>query len=443
MLEEIGFLGKITLFLSVLLFFCFLLGRYRKREIQRLQNLLQGRISKDEAQELLNENMELKKWRNIANETEEEIRVLRSENSKLKNHLLDTIRRSSHKEELKAKEHEISALIGENALLKKHLSEHEANLRKFCESNLTSIPWLAGMMADYLTYDIEMKAKYLDWGSDQKRLKKVESIRDIRADAKNRIQQAKEAVYQLEYLKTLYPGLEDVLGTDYKDLNFTGQIPEQDPTRDYLSTEEWAQLSDDKKNQLALDRYIDSRNKSKWQIGRDYELSVAYEYLKKGYTVDTYGSRRGLEDLGRDLIAQKDERVLIIQCKYWSQKKTIHEKHLFQLYGTVVLYKIDHPDLLQTVHAVFVTNTSLSKTAHEVANTLGITVVESHKMIEFPRIKCNIGRDELGRSTRIYHLPMDAQYDIVQIKNPGEFYAFTVEEATNAGFRRAYKWHGN
>lgn len=456
MLEQESLLGVAVLFLSVLLLFFFLLGRYRKREIQRLQSLLQGRISKDEAQELLEENMALKNFRNISNKTKEELRVLRAsskeelrvlrasskEELKKMNEKFLALQTSS-KEELKKREEEIATLTGEISVLKKQFSEHEANLRKFCESNLTSIPWLAGMMADFLTYDIEMKAKYLDWGSDQRRLKKVESIRDIRFDAENRIQQAKEAIYQLEYLKTLYPALEDVLSTDYKDLNFTGQIPEHDPARDYLSAEEWARLSDDEKNQLALDRYIESRNKSKWQIGRDYELSVAYEYLQKGYTVDTYGSRKGLEDLGRDLIAQKAERVLIIQCKYWSQKKTIHEKHLFQLYGTVVLYKIDHPDLLQTVHAVFVTNTSLSKTAHEVANVLGITVVESHKMVEFPRIKCNIGRDELGYSTRIYHLPMDAQYDIVQIKNPGEFYAFTVEEATSAGFRRAYKWHGN
>ena len=33
------------------------------------------------------------------------------------------------------------------------------------------------------------------------------------------------------------------------------------------------------RDQLALDRYVKSINKSKWQIGRDYELSVAYEWV--------------------------------------------------------------------------------------------------------------------------------------------------------------------
>ena len=60
-------------------------------------------------------------------------------------------------------------------------------------------------------------------------------------------------------------------------------------------------------------------------------------------------------------------------------------------------------------------------------------------MGEFPRIKCNIGKDK----NKIYHLPMDQQYDSVII-NPkkGEFEAMTVEEAEAAGFRRAFKWHG-
>lgn len=147
---------------------------------------------------------------------------------------------------------------------------HRANLERFLTSNLTAMPWLAGMIADYLTFDIEMQAKYLEWGSDQKRLKKVASIRAIRSEAKQRIAEAKEAIYQLEYLKELYPGLEDVLSSDYKELSFSGTIPEYDPARDYLSSEEWRALSSIERDQLALDRYVQSHSKSNWQIGRDY-----------------------------------------------------------------------------------------------------------------------------------------------------------------------------
>lgn len=344
--------------------------------------------------------------------------------------------------EIRAKDAVIEKLNCELDEAHEEIKAHKANLNALLSSNLTAMPWLAGMMADYLTYDLEVEAKKLEWGHNVQREKKIASVRAIRADAQKRIEEAKIATYQLEYLRTLYPALDDILETDYKDLNFTSEIPEYDPVREYLSREEWLSLSQIERDQLALDRYIQSHNKSKWQIGRDYELSVAYEYSKKGYVVDATGSYLKLEDMGRDIIAKKNDIILIIQCKYWSANKTIHEKHIMQLYGTCVLYRIEHHVFPESVKGLFITNTKLSEKAKSVAASLHITVVENHALTDFPRIKCNIGRGENGEATKIFHLPMDAQYDITQIKNPGEFYAFTVQEAVDAGFRRAFKWHG-
>ncbi len=358
---------------------------------------------------------------------------------------LETIE-AKHDKQVKALtvEHnrKIVALTIERNRAVDELEKHKANLNALLSSNLTAMPWLAGMMADYLTYDFEVEAKKLEWGHNVQREKKIASVRAIRADAQKRIEEAKVATYQLEYLRTLYPALDDILETDYKGLNFTGEISEYDPVMEYLSREEWLSLSQIERDQLALDRYIQSHNKSKWQIGRDYELSVAYEYSKKGYVVDATGSYLKLEDMGRDIIAKKDDIILIIQCKYWSSNKTIHEKHIMQLYGTCVLYRIEHHVFPESVRGLFITNTKLSEKAKSVAASLHITVVENHALTDFPRIKCNIGHGENGEATKIYHLPMDAQYDITQIKNPGEFYAFTVQEAVDAGFRRAFKWHG-
>jgi len=319
--------------------------------------------------------------------------------------LLDLKKRE---QELSEREENIDKVISDERRLRKEaekerdewkreLDFHKKNLQILLSSNLKSIPWLAGMMADYLTYDLEVEAKKLEWGSNVQRQKKVASLRDIRADTKTRIQAAKEAVYQLEYLKALYPSLDDILESDYKDLNFTGQIPEYDPIRSYLTKEEWDELSPAEKDQLALDRYVQSRSKSKWQIGRDYELSVAHEFIRSGYSVDTFGSYMKLDDLGRDLIAKNGRRTYIIQCKYWSASKTIHEKHIFQLYGTLVTYKIENPNFLTTVQGLFVTNTMLSPKAREVADMLGISIRENHQMTDFPRIKCNIGHDELDQ----------------------------------------------
>ena len=338
--------------------------------------------------------------------------------------------------EIQQKERRTQDLIAE-------IEAHKCNLPKLLDSNLSAMPWLAGMIADFITYDFEIEAKKLDWGRNVKRANKVASIRDIRQEANRRIQKSKEAVYQLEYIRALFPGIDDVLACDYREIQYDGNIPDHDPILDYLTKEEWRQLPEDKKNQLALDRYIASRKKSKWQIGRDYELSVAHEYMRQGYKVDTFGAYMGIKDLGRDLIAKKGQVVHIVQCKYWSQSKKIHEKHIYQLYGTMIGYCVEHNAPFDEVEGVFVTNIELSDMARRVAKYLGLIYLENHQMIDFPRIKCNIGHDENGNKTKIYHLPMDQQYDVTKIEKSGEFYAFLVKEAMNAGFRRAFKWHGD
>ena len=125
------------------------------------------------------------------------------------------------------------------------------------QSNLTAIPYMTKIVADYETYGLEHLAKELDWGYNQQRMKKVKSIRDIRHDAKAMVEKNKEALYQLSYLLNLFPSLQDVIETDYNDLPIidVNELPDYDPTRDYLSKEEYNSLSTVERNQLALDRY--------------------------------------------------------------------------------------------------------------------------------------------------------------------------------------------
>lgn len=68
-------------------------------------------------------------------------------------------------------------------------------------------------------------------------------------------------------------------------LTFDQDDNDEDPVSLFLSKEEYDRLSAMDRNQLALDRYVSSHNKSKWQIGRDYELSIGYQYEKKGMKV--------------------------------------------------------------------------------------------------------------------------------------------------------------
>jgi hypothetical protein len=105
----------------------------------------------------------------------------------------------------------------------------------------------------------------------------------------------------------------------------------------YLSKEEYQNLSTEKRNQLALDRYVE-RHKEKWEIGRLYERFLGYKYEIEKWEVSYIGAVKRYEDMGRDLICIKDGKTHIVQAKCWSIEKTIHEKHIFQLYGTTLCY---------------------------------------------------------------------------------------------------------
>lgn len=211
----------------------------------------------------------------------------------------------------------------------------------------------------------------------------------------------------------------------------------EDPASRFLSREEFSALSEAERNQRALDRYLKSR-KTPWQLGRDYERYVGYLREQDGCAVTYHGIAKGLEDLGRDVLAERDGSIEVIQCKRWAQAKTIHEKHVFQLYGTMILARLENPG--QTVSGTFTTTTKLSPKAREVADYLEIKVEESFPLNDYPRIKCNIARRD---ENRIYHLPFDQQYDTTVIESErGELYVATVAEAEAQGFRRAWRWRG-
>ena len=341
------------------------------------------------------------------------------------------------KETIKEKDREINEL---NKIAKPKLE-----LLKVAGSNLSAIPYMSKLIADYETIGIERIASALDWGHNVQRAQKVASIREIREYAKQIVEQNKYAQYQLAYLLELYPGLQDVIDSDYSELPMVEleSLSERDPVRDYLSKEEYNSLSTTEKNQRALDKYVASHAKTKWQIGRDFELFVGHEFLERGWSVEFYGENMGLEDLGRDLIVKTlNGETYIVQCKYWSQDKIIHEKHITQLYGTTVSYCIEHGLTLDDVKGTLITNIKLSDMAKKMATYLDIEYLENHEIGDFPRIKCNNGVDEYGIHTKIYHLPFDQQYDTIKMKHKDDFWAYTVEEAERAGYRRAYKWFG-
>jgi hypothetical protein len=268
--------------------------------------------------------------------------------------------------------------------------------------------------------------------------KSAEIIRELKNKTKTHIKQYKIMLYKYEALLNLFPELKnyvDDIETIKELINFESIDnfkEEYDKVIDYISKKDYNILSIDERNQLALDMYIKGK-KSKWQIGRDYEMYCSYVYEKNGWQVERFGIEKRINDMGRDIIASKDNTTHIVQCKYWSNDKLIHEKHIAQLYGSTIEYQISIENSLfkHNVIPVFITNIELSETAKKFAERLNVQVYK-WQMQEFPRIKCNI-----NNGVKIYHLPFDQQYDRTQIKNEGEFYAFNVHEAVSKGFKRA------
>ena len=250
--------------------------------------------------------------------------------------------------------------------------------------------------------------------------------------------QCKLFEYQLNYYEAVFPWLDEFKKLPPKEgARYAANTDsEYDNVRNWLSPEEYHALPSAQKNQLALDRYI-KRNRTDWEAGVDYERYIGYKYEQKGYRVQYAGALYGLEDMGRDLIAENSESIIVIQCKRWSKEKVIHEKHIFQLYGSTVLMSLNSS---KPVKSLFVTTTFVSDTARQCADYLHVSLRENYPLGQYPMIKCNVSRN----GNKIYHLPFDQQYDRVVIKPElGEFYAWTVQEAEDAGFRRAYRWHGN
>jgi len=332
-------------------------------------------------------------------------------------------------------------------------------VEKIAKQKSMGFPWLAEAYADYFSLKDEELEKYLKH-KKHPAYTAAESVRIIKNEKRELVKANKIISYKINYFEKLFPWLSELIAEDEDEEipvcidNNTVDDNNEDRAKNYLTPEEYKKLPSAERNQMALDRYLKNRNKSKWAIGRDYEMYTGHLYEQRGYSVEYKGIMDGFEDLGRDIIAKKDGEVCIIQCKYWAHYKEIHEKHIFQLFGTTMEYWIknfvnhqkpksfeEFAKLLNEnkLKPIFFTSTSLSDKAKEMATALSIEVIENEPLGEFPRIKCNINSDEFGQ-TKIYHLPMDQQYDRTIIGNRvGEFYAFTVKEAEEAGFRRAFK----
>ncbi len=336
---------------------------------------------------------------------------------------------------------------------KDELEKDKAAFQTMVAEKTQGFPWLAKAYADYLWMKDNDKAYALEL-KDRPAKKAADELREVARAKRETVERCKVAEYTIAYFEALFPWLADLKEIDEESLISAQQASVdfesiEDPARRWLTDGEYKNLPAAEKYQLALDRYLAKRKKTNWELGRDYERYIGYLYESSGYDVKYRGIIDGFEDLGRDLICKKDCQVIIVQCKYWSSHKLIHEKHINQLFGTAVMYALQN-GLLSKDAAAFsiktlpifprlITSTALSETARAFADALGVGYTENKPLEAYPLIKCNVNP---GTGERIYHLPFDQQYDKVQIKCQGEKFAKTVAEAEAMEFRRAKKWAG-
>jgi len=325
---------------------------------------------------------------------------------------------------------------------KKQLEDYHVGVLKIAEQKAIGFPWLAEAYAEYN----ELEELRIATDLQKKSHPAFKAAAEVRAAATRRRVAEREArilKYQIKYYETLFPWLEELKSEDIEDelIQIHTQLDEDstedDPARKWLTAEEYSTLPNQRKYQLALERYW-TKKKSKWEIGRDYERYIGYLYESKNFHVNYQGIIEGFDDLGRDLICFKDSAVHIVQCKCWSRERPIHEKHIFQLYGTCVAFSLENPKKAAEGH--FITSTTLTDRAKKFADHLNIKITDNHSFSRYPCIKCNISKRS---KEKIYHLPFDQQYDRTHIDPKlGEKYVSTVEEAEQAGFRRAFRYSG-
>ena len=337
----------------------------------------------------------------------------------------------------------------------KKLLDHMRGLDKIFDERKIQFPWLASAIADLHALEAERDARILET-KKHAAVKAASEVREHGSKRREAERQFRLMRYRVDYYEKLFPWIMEYIGNDVPDeavdLSGSKAEPTDDPVKRWLNDAEYQKLSTTQKNQLALDRWKSSR-KSLWEIGRDYERFIGYNYETLGYDVTFTGAIHGFEDMGRDLIARRGPELRVIQCKYWSQDKTIHEKHIFQLFGSTLEYAFrlgQFDDLKQLsffggsikttgARAVLYTSANISDVAKEAAKKLEVECNEKVGMSDYPLVKCNISMRD---GAKIYHLPFDQQYDRTKIiAAKGEKYVYTVAEAEKAGFRRAWKWH--
>lgn len=352
--------------------------------------------------------------------------------------------------------------MSEPNLISDRLLADPTTLQRICSEASVGLPFIAAALAslDYEQRKLDI-SRATDVHTQHAARKLAKDNAAAAAELRGKLQVAEN---RIAFYEQLFPWLADYSGCNLMDLvdelrsrgAESPAEPELDPAYRWVDRDEWRLLAHSDRVQRALDNWRRSRRATPWLAGRDYERCVGWELEQSGYRVVYVGARSGIEDHGRDLVATRGEETLVVQCKFWRSEKTIHEKHIYILFGTTAQYAAQllgsqtefdfgHTRGLferANCYPLLVTSATVSAFAKQCADLLGVRIHEQRPLSrDYPILKCNVAHES---GERIYHLPFDQQYDRTDVDvSRGEFYAATIAEAELAGFRRAWRFGGN
>lgn len=171
---------------------------------------------------------------------------------------------------IEKKEEEITAYReNSNQVIKDYYDGTMKRLEKYIEERCESYPYLAGLMADFLTLHYEKSAHLLE-SKQRPAYMEAYRIRELRAETQKIIVEKKQLEYKLAYIQQMFPNIDDIFDsgfTEEQDFQL-GTDENTDRVRRYLSTDdnntsetELKNLNQKLKNaQNELDRKSDELN---------------------------------------------------------------------------------------------------------------------------------------------------------------------------------------
>ena len=189
--------------------------------------------------------------------------------------------RKRNDSEFRAKEQNFNRYKRELDNIVKEITEETDKLEEaYNQAMKTSNPFrhVAEMYADWETIVYE-KAAHFQRTKPHPAIKRAEEIKELREKTRTHIREFKEMKFKYLFLLDAFPELKQYVDdaealahlADYKD--FEDFKNERDEVFDWVSPEEYRNMSEVKRNQLALDRYK-NRPKNRWEIGIEYELFI-------------------------------------------------------------------------------------------------------------------------------------------------------------------------